>query len=193
MNTYQERTMWLVETDSNVRQVSAIVGDADGKVINYYDTDGLPYQVEDTEQIFPSEEQAREAVADRIRFLEEKSAEVRRYVGLLFHIDPTLLPSAKDVYLQQPSDNYLDTLRNQRSMLKQINDLLRNYIRCGTLCVGARSIPKEQVAQVLWHDKCVELRLVGQQCNDAGVYTTTEAEYELIVTVFGYNYSNKNL
>lgn len=192
----EKRTMWLVETGLCLKQVIALYDTEEGKVLvnQYASEDGeedtewfSPYK---GEMFFNTESDAREYRQKRYEEVRAKAKACLELVNELRSIE-----SQEDFEWNQEdflgvfarNRNETDWRRKERERVKEEVSLLASIARSRHFNVNGQTINIDEVGRLEWHSgQTVTL----YYCNDIHKVTTrTEAEYNVVVYMFGSNRS----
>ena len=188
--------MWLVEKGLCLKQVIALYDYDEGKVLvnQYASEDGEEdtewYTPLDGEMFFNTESDAREYRQMRYKEVREKAKACLELVNELRHIESQddFDWNRKDFLGVFARDNgEADWRRKERLRVKEEVSLLASIARSRHFNVNGQTINIDEVGRLEWNsDQTVTL----YYCNDIHKVTTrTEAEYNVVVYMFGSNRS----
>lgn len=196
----EKRTMWLMESSLNVKQIVALFDMEKKQVVCYRECneDGTCdeeedwYRVFEGETFYNTEADAKEAQQRRYDEAREK---MKACKALIKELD--LIEATDDFVFQR--EDYLgchanngeesdDYWRKRRKKAEKKLSLMTTIARSRFFNVAGQTINLDEVVRILWH-KEAEATLVMR--DGTKVKTDTEAEYAVVVDLYGENRSDK--
>ena len=195
----EKRTMWLMESSLDVKQIVALFDMEKKQVVCYrecYD-DGTCdehddwYRVYDGDSFYNTEADAKEAQQRRYDEAREKMKTCKALIEELDRIEPTDdFDFKREDYLDCHADDRLesDYWRNRRQNAEKEASLLTTIARTHFFNVAGQTINLDEVVRIMWH-KEEEATLVMR--DGTKIKTCTEAEYAVVVDMYGSNRSDR--
>ena len=196
----EKRTMWLMESSLNVKQIVALFDMEKKQVVCYQycnddgtcDEDDDWMHVYEGETFYNTEADAKEAQQRRYDEAREK---MKTCKALIKELD--LIEATDDFVFQR--EDYLgcyanngeesdDYWRKRRQKAEKELSLMTTIARSRFFNVAGQTINLDEVVRILWH-KEEEVTLVMR--DGTKVKTSTEAEYAVVVDLYGENRSDK--
>lgn len=195
----EKRTMWLLEGSLSVKQIVVLFDMGKHRVVcyRYCNEDGTCDESDDWHHVYESdsfyntEADAKEAQQRRYDEALEKMKMCKALIKELDRIEAT------DDFAFEPED-YLgdyahageenDYWGNRRRKAEKELSLMITIARSRFFNVAGQTINLDEVVRILWH-KEAEATLVMR--DGTKVKTDTEAEYAVVVDLYGENRSDK--
>ena len=196
----EKRTMWLIESSLGMKQIVALFDMGKHKVVCYRycnedgtcDEDDDWVRVYDGDSFYNTESDAKEAQQRRYDEAREKMKTCKELIKELDRIHSTDdFAFSREDYLgdyatdEEERDDYW-TKRRQKAE-KELS-LMITIARSRFFNVSGQTINLDEVVRIMWH-KEEEATLVMR--DGTKVRTSTEAEYAVVVDLYGDNRSGK--
>ena len=184
----EQRTMFVVESSHNVREILAMYDTEKNEVICYHYTDDTDwYGIFDDERYFATKQQADDYVANRQEQLRAKFKEVKAFIKEMYHVDKELFDYNEDDFFDRYASfesrhtDWYNEFKDERKRAK----IYLDCIRTGYLNINAASFRPEDVKYIKWYNGKAKLYLKS----DETIETHDSKEYEIIEEIFGANKS----
>ena len=195
----EKRTMWLMESSLDVKQIVALFDMEKKQVVCYQycnddgtcDEDDDWMHVYEGETFYNTEADAKEAQQRRYDEAREKMKTCKALIEELDRIEPTDdFNFKREDYLDCHADDRSesDYWRNRRQNAEKEASLLTTIARTHFFNVAGQTINLDEVVRIMWH-KDEEATLIMR--DGTKVKTCTEAEYAVVVDMYGSNRSDR--
>jgi hypothetical protein len=156
---------------------------------NEDDNDGEWYHQYPNEKYFNTLQEANEYISKRQEYLRSKFSEVREFIYEMDNVESDYFKFDKEEYLGRYAKN--DTpnwVKRERDAYRAEASLLNSIARSRHFNVNGETINIDDVVRVMWHkeDKATLVMRGGHE-----VTTFSEAEYTIVVDMFGSNRSDR--
>ena len=195
----EKRTMWLMECSLNVRQIVALFDMEKKQVVCYqycnddgtYDEDDGWSHVYEGETFYNTEADAKEAQQRKYDETREKMKTCLALIKELERVEATDdFDFKREDYLgryahaKEESDYWAVRRRNSEEEASLLTTIARTHF----FNVAGQTINLDEVVRIMWH-KEEEATLVMR--DGTKVKTYTEAEYAVVVDMYGSNRSDR--
>jgi hypothetical protein len=192
----EERTMAVAESSHRVAPILAMYDTEKQEVVCYQyafenedDNDGEWYHQYPNEKYFNTLQEANEYISKRQEYLRSKFSEVREFIYEMDNVESDYFKFDKEEYLGRYAKN--DTpnwVKRERDAYRAEASLLNSIARSRHFNVNGETINIDEVVRVMWHkeDKATLVMRGGHE-----VTTFSEAEYTIVVDMFGSNRSDR--
>ena len=197
----EKRTMWLIEGDLDMKQIVALFDMNKHQVVcyRYCNADGTCNddddwsRVYDGDSFYNTEADAKEAQQRRYDEAREKMKTCRALIKELDRIESTDdFTFNREDYLGSYAHNgeEEDYWKERRKKAEKELSLMITIARSRFFNVSGQTINLDEVVRIWWH-RNEEATLVMR--DGTKVKTSTEAEYAVVVDLYGDNRSGKQL
>ena len=192
----EKRTMAVVEASHRVMPILAMYDTEKQEVVCYQyaseneeDKDDEWYKTYTSERYFNTLQEANEYVAKRQEYLRSKFSEVREFIEEMDHVESDYFKFDKEEYLgRYAEDNSPDWLIRKRDAYRAEASLLTSIARSRHFNVNGETINIDEVVRIMWHDE--DKATLVMRCGHE-VTTFSDAEYTVVVDMFGSNRSDR--
>ena len=185
----EQRTMFVVESTHNVREILAMYDTEKNEVICYRYTDDTEwFGVYNNERYFATKQQADDYVANRQEQLRAKFKEVKAFIKEMYEVDKELFNYKEDDFFGHFAsfeDHHTDWYKDYINATKKAKKYL-DCIRTGYLNINANSFRPEDVKYIKWYNGKAKLYLKSDEMFE----THDSKEFEMIEEIFGVNRSD---
>ena len=195
----EKRTMWLMESSLNVKQIVALFDMEKKQVVcyQYCNDDGTCDEDDDWMHVYEGEtfyNTEAEAKETRLRKIDELKAKMKTCLDFIQEMD-RINPSEdfefkREDYLGRYAHDRSesDYWEKRRKNAEKEAGLFNTIARSRHFNVAGQTIDIDEVVRVLWHENA-EATLVMR--DGTKVKTYSEPEYNVVVGMFGSNRSDR--
>ena len=194
----EKRTMWLLESGLIVKQIVALFDMEKKQVVcyQYCNEDGTCDEDDDWSHVYEGETcyntEADAKEAQRRKYVEARE-KMKTCLALITELDQIEVTDDFDFkredylgrYAHRDEDDYY---RKRRENAEKEASLLATIARTHFFNVAGQTINLDEVVRILWHEDD-EATLVMR--DGTKVKTYTEAEYDVVVEMYGSNRSGR--
>jgi hypothetical protein len=195
----EKRTMWLLESSLDVKQIVALFDMEKKQVICYQycnddgtcDEDDDWSRVYEGETFYNTEADAKKAQQRKYDEAREKMKTCMALIKELDRIEATDdFDFKREDYLGEHANDESESeyWRNCRKNAEKEASLLTTIARTRFFNVAGQTINLDEVVRIMWHENA-EATLVMR--DGTQVKTDTEAEYAVVVDMYGSNRSDR--
>lgn len=187
----EKRTMWMVDYDHKLVEVTALYDTKSEEVEAYKRNDIDEYcSPYGDKQFFDTRHDAELWILDRQDYLIEMMPRVKEFLEEMHYLEATEdFDFEQDDFL--PSYYRYDNYYMKQSQHKsEVIDILRVAARQQMICIGGNTFPISKVRNVKWCSDKAEITVDTGFGLGQSVLTTSDVEYEAIEAIFGTNVSS---
>lgn len=182
------KSQFVVYPSLDIRQVTAVYEEGKDFPVCFFLLDEKDWFNASAEQkFFDTEEEAKQYAESRFQAISLKAREVREFIEFMkgYYPENEAFEISKEDYLGD-YDCSSDYYKQRYEVLCDEINLLKTFIRYHFLNINSHSISVAEVSGIRWFNQNHAEICYG---DGKAVMTRTEAEYSLIETVFGSNFS----